>query len=75
MLKRAVTRKAKIEAKAKEEKKDILNSIPDLKQQIENLHEEIYEQQRQINKDKANRNILSELYNKGYIDGEGNISK
>ena len=75
MLRRTITRKAKIEAKAKEETKDILNSVPDLKQLIENLHEEIYEQQRQLDKGKADRNILSELYNKGYIDGEGNILK
>ena len=75
-MRRAITRKAKLEAKAREEEtKEILDSVPDLKLQIENLNEEVLEQQRLVEKSNADRDILMKLFDKGYIDADGNILK
>ena len=76
MLRRAITRKKKLRAKVKElETKEILDSVPDLKNEIEILNNEIVDQQIIIEKAKADQEILNELYDKGYIDAEGNILK
>ena len=76
MLRRAITRKKKLRAKVKElETKEILDSVPDLKNEIEILNNEIVDQQIIIEKAKADWEILKELYDKGYIDAEGNILK
>ena len=76
MLRRAITRKKKLGAKGKElETKEILDSVPDLKNEIEILNNEIVDQHIIIEKAKADREILNELYNKRYIDAEGNILK
>ena len=76
MLKRAITRKEKLRARTREEEtKEILVSVPDLKEEIKTLNKEIVDQQIKIEQAKTDQEILRNLYDLGYIDAEGNILK
>ena len=76
MLKRAIIRKEKLRARTREEEtKEILDSVPDLKEEIKTLNKEIVDQQIKIEQAKTDQEILRNLYDLGYIDAEGNILK
>ena len=53
----------------------MLDFVPDLKMEIENLNKEITDKQMQLEKWKKDREILIELYDRVYIDAEDNILK
>ena len=59
----------------KMEDKETLKSIPGLLMQIDDLNKEITVQQYEIEKNESERQILKQLYDKGYIDNQGNIIK
>ena len=59
----------------KKEDEETLKSIPGLLMQIDDLNREIMAQQYEIDKNEHDIQILKQLYEKGYIDNEGNIIK
>lgn len=76
LLRKAITKKerdkVKAETKAKEE---LLKSIPNLKEEIEELRKELMVKQRDIERLETDRLILSDLYEKRIIDSQGNLLK
>ena len=76
MLRKAITRKQKLENEAKqEENEETLKSVPKLRKQIEELEREVTVQQYEIERNESDRMILKKLYDEGYIDADGNILK
>ena len=76
LLRKAVTRKQMLADKAKKrEDEETLKNVPGLPMQIDDLNKEIRVQQYEIEKNESERQILKQLYDKGYIDNEGNIIK
>ena len=76
LLRKAITRKQKLENEAKqEENEETLKSVPKLQKQIEELEREVTVQQYEIEKNESDRMILKKIYDEGYIDADGNILK
>ena len=74
LLRKAVTRKQMLADKDKKrEDEETLKNVPGLLMQIDDLNKEIMVQQYEIEKNEIQ--ILKQLYDKGYIDNEGNIIK
>ena len=74
-LRRKVVLRDKKEQKEVEEKelKDAAKQVPELLSEIESLRQVIEEKDREIERNDADRMILGSLYEKGIIDGEGNL--
>ena len=65
------------EAKGVEEEleKEAASSVPSLVKEIDELKEELMEKEMEIKRLEADRHILSDLFDKGIIDSEGNVLK
>ena len=73
LLKKAVLKNSK-EAKLKEDLKikKVLESIPSLYDQIEELKEKLYGKEEELNGFEDDSLLLKQLHKQGYIDSEGN---
>ena len=76
LLKRAITNKKKTKLRLEQEQKDLmLKSTALLTERIEDLKSELAEKEKIIEDHQADCDILNDLYSKGYIDKDGNITK
>ena len=73
LLKKAVLKNSK-EAKLKEDLKNkkLLESIPSLYDQIEELKEKLYRKEEELKGFEDDSLLLKQLHKQGYIDSEGN---
>ena len=55
--------------------KEAASSVPSLVKEIDELKEELMAKEIEIERLEVNRHILSDLYDKGVIDFEGNVLK
>ena len=62
------------EARREEELKNkkLIESIPNLHDQIENLKEALYRKEEELKRFEEDTEILKDLHKQGYIDDEGN---
>ena len=76
LFKKAVLKQQKSQAKILEKEKEVAAmELPKLKKEIEELHDIITKREDEIDTLSKDRVILRNLYEKGYIDADGNILK
>ena len=74
LLRKAALRDKKEQKEAEEkEQKDAAKQVPELLSEIESLSQLIEEKDREIERNDADKMILGGFYEKGIIDGEGNL--
>ena len=74
MLKRAINKKKKDQREHEEkEKSQLLETIPDLQKEIANIKKELIDKEKEIDSYSNDSALLKSLYEKGFIDLDGNI--
>ena len=74
LLKRSITNKKKEQQRFEQEQKELmLISSDTLKDQIKLLKSELLEKEKLINDHQNDSRILKDLFNKGFIDQDGNV--
>ena len=67
-----IKREKELRAEQKEKDLQLLNSIPSLTEQIEDLKKELQEKEKKLEKYMEDSDILRKLYQDGHIDEHGN---